>query len=107
MIINGRKLVFKKEFDDMVDEIEKFYLSEGRTIGWNKFIKELIEILSNKIPKNPEGYPEYQWKKTSQKLYRRYLFRKNYYIVFKVEPKNLTYLAFVYARRNLSEFPIE
>ncbi len=107
MIINGRQVVFKIEFDEMVDEIEKYFIDRGLVLGWNKFIKELIEVILQKIAKNPEGYPEYKWKPTSQKYYRRYLFRKNYYIIYKVETTKLTFLAFVYARRDLENFPIE
>jgi len=107
MIIAGREVVIKQQFDEMLDEMLAWFISEGHDQFAQKFVRELYETIVDKIAPNPERHTEYPFKKTPTKSYRRYIFRKKYYVIFKVMPQKLEILAIVYSKRDLSKLPIE
>ncbi|MBK8568406.1 MAG: hypothetical protein IPN76_35150 [Saprospiraceae bacterium] len=107
MIIAGREVVIKQQFDEMLDEMLAWFLSEGHDQFAQKLVRELYNAIVQKIAPNPERHTEYPFKKTADKSYRRFIFRKKYYVIFKVTPLKLEILAIVYSKRDLSKLPIE
>ncbi|MBK9016302.1 MAG: hypothetical protein IPM82_20780 [Saprospiraceae bacterium] len=107
MIIAGREVVLKQQFDEMLDEILAWYISQGYDQFARKFMKELHDAIVHKIAPFPERHSEYPFKKTPDKSYRRYIFRKKYYVIFKVMPQKLEVLAIVYSKRDLNKLPID
>ena len=108
MIINGRQVVLKPEFDEMLDEMLEWFISQGNEQFAKQFVRGLYNDIVHKIaPPRPESHSEYAWKQTPQRLYRRYVFRKKYHVMYKVLPQKLEFLAIVYSRRDFSKIPIE
>ena len=107
MIIAGREVVLKQQFDEMLDEILAWYISQGYDQFTRKFVQELHDAIVHKIAPFPERHSEYPFKKTPGRAYRRYIFRKKYYVIFKVMPQKLEVLAIVYSKRDLNKLPID
>lgn len=107
MIIAGREVIFKQAFDEMLDEILAWYISQGHDQFAQKFVKELYDAIVHKIAPYPERHSEYQFKRTPDRMYRRYIFRKKYYVIFKLLPQKLEVLAIVYSRRDLNKLEME
>lgn len=107
MIIAEREIVVKQAFDEMLDEMLAWYVSQGHDHFAQKFVKELYDAIVHKIAPYPERHTEYPFKRTPDKLYRRYIFRKKYYVIFKVLPQKLEILAIVYSRRDLEKFEMD
>jgi len=106
MIIAGRQVVIKQTFDEMLDEILAWYIAEGYDQYAQKFAIELIDAIVNKIAPHPERHSEYAHKRTPDKSYRRYIFKKKYYVIYKVLPQRLEMLAIVFSRRDLGKLEI-
>ncbi|MBI5917628.1 MAG: hypothetical protein HY842_19840 [Bacteroidetes bacterium] len=107
MIVNGREIIIKADFDEMLDGILEWLNLNGYQNTAQVFVSELYDVIVKKIAPNPERFPEYAWKRTPDKIYRRFLFRKKWYIVYKVHPKRLEFLVIVYSRRDLSKISFE
>jgi hypothetical protein len=107
MTIKGRQVIIKQDFDDMLDEILSWYISEGFDQYAQDFLKDVYETIVDKIAPFPERQSEYQFKRTPDKIYRRYIFKKKYYIIFKISQTKLELLAIVYSRRDLNKIPID
>ena len=106
MIIAGREITVKQTFDEMLDEILAWYVSQGHDQFAQKFLKELYDAIVHKIAPYPERHAEYPFKRTPNRLYRRYIFRKKYYVIYKVLPQKLEILALVYSKRDLEKLEI-
>lgn len=106
MIINGRTVVIKHDFDEMLDDIAFWYISEGFDKYAKNLVKNTYEAIVEKIAPNPEKYPEHAFKRTN-KIYRRYILQKKYYIIYKISLKKLEILAIVYSRRDLNNIEID
>ncbi len=106
MIIAGREIIVKQAFDEMLDEILAWHISQGYDQFAQKFVQELYNAIVHKIAPYPEQHTEYPFKRTPDKYYRRYIFRKKYYVIFKVLPQKLEVLAIVYSRRDLEKLEI-
>lgn len=72
-----------------------------------KFLTDLNDFIIEKIAPYPESHTEYRWKQTPERMYRRAIFKKKYYIVYKVSPESIDFLIFVYAKRDLANLSIE
>lgn len=106
MKINKRDLIFRPGFDEGLSDIYD-YLAEFSDRSAKSFVKELWELCTNRIANYPESFPEFKLKKTPGKIYRKAIYRKNYYVIYKLEAKRILFLAIFYARRDLSKIIIE
>ncbi|MEZ4962820.1 MAG: hypothetical protein R2830_23545 [Saprospiraceae bacterium] len=106
MIVKGRTLVFKPNFFSQLDEILD-YFEKISPAAAQSFPIDLDNFLLKKIAPRPESHAEYPWKRTPQRLYRRAIFKQKYYVIYKLLPSEIQFLAIVYSRRDLSKMPIE
>ncbi len=106
MTVNGRTIYFKPNFTDQLDEILA-YLMDLSPAAASFPPKDLDGFLVKKVIPRPESHAEYPHKRTPQRLYRRDIFKKKYYIIYKVLPTELHFLAIVYSKRDLSKIEIE
>ncbi len=106
MIINGRSIVFRTSYSETLNNIVE-YLRDYSDRYATQFLNDLDDYVLNRIANHPEANPEYKWKRIPQKYYRRGLFRRNYYVIYKVLPKKIELIAIVYARRDLENFEID
>ena len=67
MIINGREIILKSDFDAMLDELLAWFEAEGHDDFAQTFVKEIHDAIRTKIAPTPEKYPEYAWKRTPDK----------------------------------------
>ena len=107
MIIAGREVIVKQQFDEMLDEMLAWFYEQGYDQFAQKFVKELYDAIVHKIAPHPERHTEYPFKKTPDKSYRRYIFHYKYYVIFKVTPQKLEILAIVYSKRDLDKLQID
>jgi|GEM_PF-3813825 len=70
MEINGREVIIKPCFDEMLDAILAYFLKKGEDQFARRFVKGLYEVIEIKIAKHPEIHPEYKWKPSPEKMYR-------------------------------------
>jgi len=104
---DGKKLVFKPRFYATIDEVLDFLQEYNSGDYIQNFLTELNDFIMNKIVPYPESHTEYRWKQTPERMYRRAIFKKKYYVVYKVTPESISFLAFVSAKRDLPNLPIE
>lgn len=107
MRIAGREVIVKQDFDDMLEDIMAWYISQDMASYAQSFVQDLYSEMVEKIAPHPVRHAEYAWKRTPEKQYRRYIFRKKYYVIFKVLPKKLEFLAIVFSKRDLSKIDLE
>ena len=106
MKIKGRVLIFKQRFYDSLDEILDYYEQNNSTTFIQKFLKELDETIIDKIAPRPESHPEYKWKRTPDKVFRRAIFRKNFFIIYKMLPNEIQFLLIIYSGKDLESLPL-
>ncbi len=98
-------LIYKKGFLKNAKAIRN-WLDENIEMGKGReFILELEDFVLTKISPHPTHYPEWKWKRTIDKLYRRALFKK-YIIVFKYFPNQIEMLAIYHQRRDASKMEV-
>ena len=99
MKINGRELLFMPEFDVALEDMRE-YLGQFGKQPLKTFMVELNQLITDRIPNHPESFPEYKRKLTQSKQYRRALFKKKYYIIYKIESTSITYIYLYHSSRN-------
>lgn len=72
-------------------------LDEGR-----EFVLELDDFIRSEIFTYPTHHPEWKWKRTKDKWYRRAFF-KSYVIVFKYFPNQVEMMAIYHQKRDASK----
>lgn len=107
--MNGdeRKLVFKPRFYATIDEVLDFLQEYNSENYIENFLTELNDFIIDKVVPYPESHTEYRWKRTPERMYRRAIFRKKYYIVYKVTSESISFLVFVSSKRDLPNLPIK
>jgi plasmid stabilization system protein ParE len=100
MVVNGWAIVVKPSFLKQLKVIRDYIAEKYSPEDAKKFVLACGDFIIEKIPYFPEGFPEYKWRKSKGKKYRRAIFRKKYFIVFQVLPGKITILAIYYARRD-------
>lgn len=106
MKINGRELIFMPEFDVALEDMSE-YLGQFGEQPLRTFLKELQKLLTDRIPNHPESFPEYKRKLTQKKQYRRALFKKKYYIIYRIDANAITYIYLYHSSRNPDNIFIE
>ncbi len=106
MTTQGRTIVTKPAFSKSLKEI-LIYLEDYSPQYARQFLLDLDKFIVNRIAAFPEGHPEYKWKPTPQREYRRAIFKKHYYLIYKLSSKRLELTLIVYAKRDLSSIEIE
>lgn len=106
MKINGRDILFKPNFIAELEEIKE-YLGQFGNQPLQNFLTELEYLLTDRIPNYPESYPEYKKKLTPQKEYRRALFKKKYYVIYRVDSTTIDYILIYHSSRNPDNISIE
>ena len=107
MKIDGKELIFKQQFYDSLDELLEYFDTYDSPNYARKFLEELHDFILDDIALRPESHSEYKWKRTPERYYRRAIFKKKYYIVFKVLPERIEFVLVVYSKRDLNNIPIE
>ncbi len=104
---NERQLLFADEFYESLDGILDYispYVS-------SKYIREFLTDLDYFIPKKilpwPESHTEYKYKRTPDRSFRRAIFRKKYYIIYKVSDEYVEILLIVSSKRDLTKISIQ
>ena len=106
MIVSGRTIVFKPTFIETLDEILT-YLAGYSPRYVQQFTQDLDDLIKNRIAHFPEASPEYKWKRTPQRLYRRAIFKKHYHVIYKIHPQTIEFVVILYSRRDLSKIEVE
>ena len=57
MIINGRQVVLKPEFDEMLDEMLEWFISQGNEQFAKQFVRGLYNDIVHKIAPPPSRKP--------------------------------------------------
>ncbi len=98
-------LAYNKGFVENTKAIRD-WLDENVEIGkGHEFVLELEDFILTKIITYPTHHPEWKWKRTKDKLYRRALFKK-YVVVFKYFLNQVEMLAIYQQRRDASKVEI-
>lgn len=99
-------VVFSQQFTSDLDAVLD-WLNDHCAAASVKFITELHDIIQTEIAARPESFMEYPWKKTPDKRYRRAIFKKKWYIVFKIVGQQVELLVFYHASRNPEKVQID
>ena len=98
-------LIYNKGFVENTKAIRD-WLDENIEMGKGReFVLELEDFIRTKIITYPTHHPEWKWKRTKDKWYRRALF-KNYVVVFKYFPNQVEMLAIYHQKRDASKIGV-
>lgn len=98
-------LIYKKGFVENTKAIRD-WLDENVQLGKGReFVLELEDFILTKIITYPTHHPEWKWKRTKDKWYRRALF-KSYVVVFKYFPNQVEMLAIYHRKRDASKIEV-
>jgi addiction module RelE/StbE family toxin len=79
------------------------YLDNQSVWVAENFMEQLEEMVYQKIPKQPFLYQEFSKMPSVGKVYRRATFNKKWYIVYKVEPTQITYITIFHSSRDITK----
>ncbi len=99
MLINGRKILFHKDFVVEVRRIQK-YLRQFSSQSAIKFVVNLDKLIFEKIALRPTSFPEFKYKRTPNKIFRRAIYKKKYVVVYKLESTKITLVFIYHSSRN-------
>jgi hypothetical protein len=99
-------LIYKKGFVENTKAIRDWINGNAQTGKGPEFALELEDFILTKIITYPTHYPEWKWKRTKDKLYRRAIFRKKYVLVFKYFPNQVEMLAIYHQSRDASKIEV-
>lgn len=99
MIINNREIIFRTSYLNDLVKLRTF-LDEYDSGYADKFVNDTFGFITNAIAPHPEIHPEYRFKRTKYKFYRRAIYKKNYLIIFKLTKKKIELLTIFHANRN-------
>ena len=97
-MVNNREIKIKKQFDEQGREIAD-YIRQNSEQNAQKFINE-VDIETDKIELNPEGYPPERFLPTKQNLYRFAIVMKSWKIIFKVTNNLLVFLGIIHTAQH-------
>ena len=83
------------------------YLDEHSTFASEIFLEELDVVLYEKIPKQPLRFQEFSKMPTVGKVFRRATFKKKWFVVYKVESNQITYISIFHSSRDISKMRFE
>ncbi|MBC8045969.1 MAG: type II toxin-antitoxin system RelE/ParE family toxin [Fimbriimonadaceae bacterium] len=94
-----RKLIIKEAaWKDLENELE--YLTENYSKTYAlKFAVEFVDIVET-IPVDYLHHPENRYLRTKNQVYRNIIWKKNYWIVYKIKPNTLEVLSLFHTKRN-------
>ncbi|MBK8564807.1 MAG: hypothetical protein IPN76_16090 [Saprospiraceae bacterium] len=100
------QIIFKPRF---VTELNGTltYISEHSLYAREKFLDDLMILISKKIPPQPFLYPEFSKMRTTAKVFRRALFKKKWNVVYKVEPDRLLFISIFHSSRNIAKMKFD
>jgi len=81
---NTRELLFADEFYESLDDILDYKSRSESDEHIRSFLTDLDYFIPKKILSWPESHTEYKYKRTPNRRFRRAIFRKKYYIIYKV-----------------------
>jgi len=98
MEISNREVSYSRFFRiTLISVLE--YIAEDSLSNAEKFKDDLL-IFLDEIKKYPDIYKEFGAWKTKSKFYRYRLFKKRYFVIFKVTKLKLVFVRIEYAKRN-------
>lgn len=106
MIPANALLIYNKGFVENTKAIRDWLDENIQTGKGREFVLELEDFILTKIITYPKHHPEWKWKRTKAKLYRRALFR-DYVVVFKYFPNQVEMLAIYHEKRDVSEVKVK
>lgn len=92
-------LAYTQSFIDELSAVVN-WLDSKSSMAAQKFVAELYGLIHSRIAKYPESFMEYPWKRTPQKFYRRAVFKKNWYLVFKFDGIQVEFLVLYHSKRD-------
>ena len=83
------------------------YLEEQSSLAAELFLEELNVVVYEKIPKQPFLYQEFSRIPTAGKVFRRATFKKKWFVIYKVEPNQITYISIFHSSRDISKMQFD
>jgi len=100
---NARQLLFADEFYESLDDKSR-YESDKHI---RSFLTDLDYFIPKKILPWPESHTEYKYKRTPNRHFRRAIFRKKYYIIYKVSDEYVEIILIISSKRDLTKIFIK
>ena len=107
MINNERQLLYADEFYESLDSVLDYlspYVSYEYT---RKFLSDLDDFILKRVLTWPESHTEFKYKRTPDRSFRRAVFRKKYYIIYKVSDEYVDIRLFISSKCDLTKISIQ
>ena len=99
-------IVFKPRFlKELTGTLQ--YISEHSLYAKDKFVDDLMIMISKKIPQQPFLYPEFQKMPTIGKVFRKAIFKKKWNVIYKVETSKLIFISIFHSSRDVSKMKFD
>jgi len=83
------------------------YIGEHSLYAKDKFVDDLLVMVSKKIPQQPFIFPEFQKMPTLDKVYRKAIFKKKWNLIYKVETNRLIFLSIFHSSRDVAKMKFD
>lgn len=101
-------IIFSRTFDESFEQTITFLRYCGTSENSiDELVDDLEAFINEKIAPRPESHMEFKYKRTPDKSFRRAIFRKKYYVIYKVYDERIEFRLFISSKRDLTQISIE
>ena len=101
-------IVFSEAFDESFEQTISYLRYCGTSENFiDEFVDDLETFINEKIAPRPLSHTEFKYWRIPNKSFRRAIFKKKYYIIYKVYDERLEFRLFISSKRDLTKISIQ